>query len=199
MVEFVTQLLWQYWKLLHSICKYAGEQLWPTGFLFLFLTSIFLISSWKHMLWVVVRSTEAIRSVSALLMSTNSICFHGEIKKYYQDSPHPRPPLPPFIDPELWISTCKRAKIRINRFSTSWLLFDDRSVLQNRWSKMKFWPIFNTSSYSTNWQGFYLFLQGWENAVARGTNRHYCWTNFLSESTLRVSRECNWSLLEFFY
>ena len=36
-----------------------------------------------------------------------------------------------------------------------------------------------------------LLFQGWEEATTRGTNRQYCWQNFLSENTLKVSRECS--------
>ena len=39
--------------------------------------NIFLISPQKHMLWVLIRSAS-----EALLMSTHSICFCGETKKY---------------------------------------------------------------------------------------------------------------------
>ena len=38
----------------------------------------FLISPWKHILWVLIRST-----TEALLMSTHNICFHGEIWKIF--------------------------------------------------------------------------------------------------------------------
>ena len=41
-----------------------------------YLVNIFLISPRKHMLWVLIRSAS-----EALLMSTNNICFHGEIRK----------------------------------------------------------------------------------------------------------------------
>ena len=51
----------------------------------------------------------------------------------------------PLIDLNKWTSTCKRAKLRVNIFSTSRLLIDDQLVLQNRWSTMKFWPIPNTT------------------------------------------------------
>ena len=34
-----------------------------------------------------------------------------------------------------------------------------------------------------------LLFQGWEEATTRGTSRQYCWQNFLSENTLKVSRE----------
>ena len=37
----------------------------------------------------------------------------------------------------------------MNIFSTSRLLIDDQSVLQNRWSTMKFWPIPETSTEYT--------------------------------------------------
>ena len=57
--------------------------------------------------------------------------------KYYLDTP--------LIDLELLISTRKRAKLRVNIFSISRLVIDDQSVLHNRWSIMKFWPIPNTS------------------------------------------------------
>lgn len=32
-----------------------------------------------------------------------------------------------------------------------------------------------------------LCIQGWERAKSRGTDRQYCWNNFLSANTLRVS------------
>ena len=57
-------------------------------------------------------------------MSIHKICFHGDIRNYYLDT-H-------FIDLELRISTWKRAKLRIDIFSTSRLLIDGQSVLQNR-------------------------------------------------------------------
>ena len=31
---------------------------------------------------------------------------------------------------------------------------------------------------------------GWERAVSRGTDRQYCWDNFLAAGTLRVSAIC---------
>ena len=55
----------------------------------------------------------------ALLTSTHNICFHGGIRKLLSGYP--------FIDLELRISTRKRAKLRVNIFSTSRLL-----ILQNR-------------------------------------------------------------------
>ena len=57
-------------------------------------------------------------------MSIHKICFHGDIRNYYLDT-H-------FIDLELRISTWKRVKLRIDIFSTSRLLIDGQSVLQNR-------------------------------------------------------------------
>ena len=45
-------------------------------------------------------------------------------------------------------------KSRVNIFSTSRFLIDDHSVLQNRWSTMKFWLISNTSR-NTYWYLFY--------------------------------------------
>ena len=55
-------------------------------------TDIFLISPWKHMLWVLIRSTCVSMKThvvgthqkcltEALLMSTHNICFHGDIRK----------------------------------------------------------------------------------------------------------------------
>ena len=71
--------------------------------------------------------------VKALLMITHNICFHGEIRTK-----------------NIWsnvqcISIWKRANLRVNIFCTSWfILIDRKSVIQIRWSTMKFWPIPNT-------------------------------------------------------
>ena len=53
-------------------------------------------------------------------------------EKYYLDTP--------LINLEQLISIMKRVKLRVNIFSTL-LLIDDQSVLENRWSTVKFWPI----------------------------------------------------------
>ena len=53
--------------------------------------------------------------------------------------------IPPLIW-ELSINTW-RAKIKMNIFSTSRLLVENKSVLQNRWSTMKFGPIRNTNCH----------------------------------------------------
>ena len=59
--------------------------------------------------------------------------------KYYLDTP--------LIDLEQWISTWKRAKLRMNIISTSRLLIDDQKVFQNRWLIMKFWQFPNTTIF----------------------------------------------------
>ena len=67
------------------------------------------------------------RLAEALLMSTHKIWFHGKIRKNI------------IWIPLLLISTWKMTKSRETIFSTSRLLIDDQSVLQNRWSTMKLW------------------------------------------------------------
>ena len=59
-----------------------------------------------------------------LLMSTHNICFLGQIGKLLSEYP--------LIVLEQLINTWKRAKLRVNMFSTSRLLINDLSVLQNR-------------------------------------------------------------------
>ena len=53
----------------------------------------------------------------AFLMSTHKNLFVKKLKKKY------------IYYPELWIRIWKRAEIRLNKFSTSWLLIDDQPVL----------------------------------------------------------------------
>ena len=49
-------------------------------FFFSFFTFFIFISPWKHMLWVLIRSTEV------LLMSTHNICFCTEIRNAHPDT-----------------------------------------------------------------------------------------------------------------
>ena len=57
-------------------------------------------------------------------MSTHYICFHGYKETYSVNTP--------VIDVELRITTLQRTKIKKKTFSTSRLLIDDQSILQNR-------------------------------------------------------------------
>ena len=54
------------------------------------------------------------------------------------------------------------AELRVNIFSTSQLLLNDQSVLQNRWSTMKFWLIPNTT---VSWNGDHGFKSRLRQAV----------------------------------
>ena len=45
MINFVSQLLWQYRRLLHGICKYAGERIVAHGPL------VFFLACWKTMVF----------------------------------------------------------------------------------------------------------------------------------------------------
>ena len=58
------------------------------------------------------------------MSSNNIICFHGEIRKIL-------PGYPSYLSGAM-NNTWKMDKLRVNIFSTSQLLLDDQSVLQNR-------------------------------------------------------------------
>ena len=88
------------------------------------------------MLWVLIRSASH-RGGASNVYPQQMFSWKNK-KKYYLDTL--------LIDLEQSISTWKRAKLRVNIFSTSRLLIDDQSVLRNRWSSMKFWPIHRTTT-----------------------------------------------------